>query len=420
MSIEVADADRSPHDIAVWPTVGAGLLALAVAMGIGRFAFTPILPAMRDAFGLSPAALAGLASANYLGYLLGALAAATPLLTRRSGPILRGSLLLVIAATALMAASSTMPVWLALRFLAGVASAGVFVYGSTLVLGWLARRGRLDLSGWFYSGVGVGIAGSGLAVLASQRVRQGEMTAWRIEWLAVALLAAALAAMCWPWLPRSLEPDVSRPAPEREAAPAPPPPSRFPLPMVLLGAAYFLDGAGYIVAGTFLVAIVAAVPALADLGPGVWMLAGIAGAPSAILWTRAGARLGPLAALTLAYALQAAGLALPVLSGSSLAAALSAALFGGTFIGITSLTIAETRRRVPPLLAARAIALFTAVFGLGQVLGPLLAAWLAGAEGDFRRALGAASIAVLAGAALTAAAGVLPERRMARSSRRPA
>ena len=414
MKNTLAGARTAPRGDAVWPTVAAGLVALAVAMGIGRFAFTPILPAMRDAFGLSPAVLGALASANYLGYLLGALAAATPLLGRWSGAILRGSLLVVVAATALMAATGAAPLWFALRFLAGLASAGVFVYGSAAVLGWLARRNRLDLAGWFYSGVGVGIAGSGLVVLAAQRLAPGDAASWRIEWIGVALLAAVLTALCWVWLPRDV------PAAARMDAPDPPAaPSRVPRSMIVLGVAYFLDGAGYIVAGTFLVAIVATVPGLADLGAGAWILAGVAGAPSAILWTRAGARIGPGAALALAYGLQAAGLALPALSVSPLAAAISAMMFGGTFIGITSLTITETRRRVPPHLVARAIAVLTAVFGLGQVLGPLLAARLAGEDGDFRRALGMASGAVAIGAVLTALAGQAPERGPAESARLP-
>jgi MFS family permease len=400
-----------PRGGAVWPTVGAGLLALAVAMGIGRFAFTPILPTMRDAFGLTPAALGTLASANYLGYLLGALAAATPLLGRWSAPILRGSLLAVVATTTLMPATGSLLAWFALRFLAGLASAGVFIYGSAVILAWLARRDRLDLTGWFYSGVGVGIAGSGLVVLASQRLASDDAPAWRVEWIGVALLAAALTALCWLWLPREPEATTGVGTSEPPAAPG-----SIPFPMVLLGVAYFLDGAGYIVAGTFLVAIVATVPGLADLGAGAWVLAGVAGAPSAVLWTRVGGRLGSVSALTLAYVLQAVGLALPVISASALSAVLSAALFGGTFIGITSLTMAETRRRVPPRLVARAIAALTAVFGLGQVLGPLLAAWLAGGEGDFRRALGAASIAVLAGTVLTLAAGSVSNWRAGRGA----
>lgn len=403
MEIEIARARvvSRPRGEPAWHIAAAGLLALAAAMGVGRFAFTPILPAMRDAFALAPADLAALASANYLGYLLGAIAAAA-VPPRAQGWLPRISLLAVVIVTALMAATSAQPAWLALRFLAGLASAGVFVVASAAVLDWLTRHERLDLLGWLFSGVGVGIAASGLVILAVQQVTRGQMDGWRVEWLAVALLAVVLMAPAWRWLPRPLAPEAHT-LPRGSAAM----PRGALLPIALMGVAYFLDGAGYIVAGTFLVAIVAAIPGLAELGAGAWLLVGLAGAPSAILWARAGRRLGLIAALGLAYLLQAVSLALPALSTSPLAAALSAILFGATFIGITALTLAEARRHLPPHLVPRAIGLLTAVFGLGQVLGPLLAARLAGPGGDFRPALLVASGAVVIAALLVFAAGVV-------------
>ena len=110
--------------------VVAGLLTMAVVMGVGRFAFTPILPAMRDEFGLSATALGAMASANYLGYMLGALVCALPALHRWRRTVIRGGLLLVIVVTAGMAFTTAMPLWLLLRFVAGLASAGVFVFAS--------------------------------------------------------------------------------------------------------------------------------------------------------------------------------------------------------------------------------------------------------------------------------------------------
>src|SRR5689334_12676269 len=166
----------------------AGALALAVGMGIGRFAFTPILPAMRDAFALTPAALALLAAANYLGYLVGAVAATAPVPPPAQRPLVRASLLAVVGTTGLMATTTQPVLWALLRFLAGLASAAILVFGSALVLGWLGQSGRLDRSGWFFSGVGLGIASSGLVLLGLPRV--GDATAqWRPEWVAVALLA---------------------------------------------------------------------------------------------------------------------------------------------------------------------------------------------------------------------------------------
>lgn len=381
-----------------WKPLLGGMLALAVAMGVGRFAFTPILPSMRNAFGLSPSDLGALAAANYLGYLLGAIAATSPRLGHWQGPILRGSLLLVVVLTGLMATTHAPLAWLALRFLAGVASAGVFVYGSAAVLGWLTRHGRVEMAGWFFSGVGVGIAAAGLVVLVVQRLGMGDGVTWRAEWLGVTVLAVSLSGPCWAWLPH--EPVAPRP-PSRPAGGGWRRPSAA---LLLLGAAYFLDGVGYIVAGTFLAAIAGAVPGLAGLGVAAWILVGVAGAPSAVLWIRAGARFGLMPALALAYLLQGVSLVLPALSNRAEAAALSAILFGGTFIGITALTVAEGRRLAPPERAASTIGGLTAVFGVGQVIGPLLAGALAGERGDFRLPLLVASAVVFLGALLVFAA----------------
>jgi predicted MFS family arabinose efflux permease len=378
---------------------------MAVATGIGRFAFTPILPTMREALHLSPTDLALLASVNYLGYLAGAVAAATPLLpARMHDQALRVSLVGVVAMTALMPATSSMNAWLVVRFLAGVASAGIFVVGSGVVLGWLARQRRLDLSGWYFSGVGFGIASSGAVVLALEHL-PSNAGGWRLEWLGVTLLAAALAALSWAWLPRSGNPPRRGPEPATAAS------GWVSFPIVLLGAAYFLAGAGYIVAGTFLVAIVAEVPGLSGLGASAWILVGLAAVPSTVFWTRIAVAFGPVAALVVVYVVQAIGLALPVLWHEIWAVAVSALLFGGTFMGVTALTIGEARRLAPPLFAAQAIGALTAAFGLGQVLGPLLATRVAGDTGDFRPALLDAAGAVGLGAILVLWSGMVASSR---------
>jgi MFS family permease len=260
-------------------------------MGIGRFAFTPILPAMRDAFALSPAALGALASANYLGYLVGALAATVPVPPRVHPAILRTSLLIVVIGTGLMAGTTAAWGWLLLRFLAGLASAGIFVFGSTIVLGWLEQQGRATWSGAFFSGVGVGIACSGSVVLGLQHVATGA-EGWRWEWLATAMLAALLTVLSWAWFPQMVRSSTSAQRPQAGLGD-----EVRRLPVLLLGAAYFLAGVGYIVAGTFLVAIVAALPHGGDLGAGAWIIVGLAAAPSTILWARIAGRMSSLAAL---------------------------------------------------------------------------------------------------------------------------
>jgi MFS family permease len=164
--------------------------------------------------------------------------------------------------------------------------------------------------------------------------------------------------------------------------------------MALLCVAYVLEGGGYIVTSTFLPAIVEGLPGLEGAGVGLWVLVGVTAAPSTLVWTRVAARLGQPTALILAYAAQAAGIVLPAVSPAWWAAVGSAALFGGTIMGIVALTLPYAREVVGARKAGLAIGLLTAVYGVGQALGPLIAARLVDDAGGFEPALVASSVAV--------------------------
>src|SRR5882672_6312723 len=108
-----------------------GLAALAAAMGIGRFAFTPLLPMMQDDTGVSLAQGGYLASANYLGYLAGALWAMRP---ARPDFAIRAAMLAIALTTLAMGYAHGMPAWILLRALAGAASAWALVHVSSWAL----------------------------------------------------------------------------------------------------------------------------------------------------------------------------------------------------------------------------------------------------------------------------------------------
>jgi len=144
-----------------------GILALAAAMGIGRFAYTPLLPAMQQAAGLDPTQAGLLAAANYAGYLVGALLAAFAVPAAGRTRILLVSAVGVAATTAMMATTTDLAAWSVVRFIAGLASAGVLVLASGLVLDDLRRQGRASLSSWLFSGVGLAIACSVFPVCVS-------------------------------------------------------------------------------------------------------------------------------------------------------------------------------------------------------------------------------------------------------------
>ena len=352
--------------------------ALAAAMGIGRFVYTPILPMMTAQTGLGPQAAGHLATANYAGYLAGAVAAALSPRIARSHRVFQASLVAVTLSLLCMPLTVAVPGWLALRAVAGAGSALAFVIAVNALLDSSPRH-----SGWGFSGVGIGIALSAALVLA---LPIG--TDWRVSWWAAGGLAGALSVLAW-----------RLPSPSAPAPAAAPSPKTGRGQFGLLFAGYTLEGVGYIVAGTFLVAAVAQ-HSPGRLGGAAWLVVGLAVIPSAMLWDRLSQRFSQPALLTVALLLQAGGIALACV-GSAVAALLGAVLFGGTFIGVSTLALAEGRVLGVPA----AVALLTAGYSAGQIAGPLLVAPLL--DSGFHRALMAGALVVSVAGLICAAIWVI-------------
>lgn len=373
--------------------VFAGMCALVIAMGVGRFAYTPLLPAMQRAARFGADVAGRLAGINYLGYLVGAFASAALSRPRLRRFALHVCLVASLLTTAAMALSTNIAYWGVLRFVSGLASAGILVWSSALLLELLARHGRASWMGWVFAGIGVGIAASGIIIAAG-----GDALGWRGGWLALALLCCALLPPCFLWLaPRETRPAAVEAGARVARA------ERFSAP--LLNFIYFCEGAGYAVSGTFLVAIAKAMPQLHALAEVLWIVVGLAAVPSAVLWSTLARRTGLVNALIAAYAVQAAAIVLPVVSGTPVAALAAALGFGGTFVGIAVLTV-SLGGAIAPRNPTRMIGLLTGTFGIGQIVGPVLAGELAAHEGNFTLALELAAGAVFLGAVLLAVGAV--------------
>jgi MFS family permease len=358
-------------------------------MGIGRFAYTALLPSLEAGLGFDAAAGGAIASANLIGYLAGALWARH---TPQGGPrllLVRVGLVLSIVTTGAVVGFSSPAAWAVLRFLAGVASGLVFVLVSASVLEALPA-GTEGFAGILYSGVGSGIALSG--TLAA--VMPG--ASWQRPWLLLAGISAVLAAPAFFMSPGAVEP---RPQVTRATTGG--------LTLRRLAAAYFLEGFGYIVSGTFAVTAVQHTLGLEGWAPWVWVATGLAAAPSAIVWNWIARRIGSRRALVAAYGAQAIGMALPAFSSSLGAALLGALLFGGTFMGIVTVLL-DLARRVDPVSASRTIGTLTVVYGIGQAIAPILAGTLTRAVGDPIPAVVAAAAAVGLGGVLLAVDGGAP------------
>jgi len=358
----------------------AGMATLAVAMSVGRFAFTPLLPMMQADAGLSFTLAAQLASANYLGYFAGSLTAVA--LGASPHRWVRAGLIAIAAGTAGMALVDGAAAWLALRFATGVASAWVLIFGATWIFTRLAEAGRPEWGAVVFTGIGSGVALTGLACLALVAAGVGSRPAW----LALGAAAALATALVWPFFrARPGQAVVARMPAER----------RFSVDAWRLVIAYGLYGFGYIVPATFLPAMARAALASANAPAWAWALFWPAFGAAAAVSTLATLRLrcGADAQLRAAFVLQGVGVAAPALSGGAFALGASALLVGGTFV-LTTLAALRVAREVDPAGATRLFALMTTAFALGQVAGPLLAERAVALGGGYAPALWAAAAAL--------------------------
>ncbi|HLW48102.1 MAG TPA: YbfB/YjiJ family MFS transporter [bacterium] len=363
---------------------------MAAAMGIGRFVYTPILPRMTEDLGMTKSAAGLIASANFAGYLAGAVAAATPVLRGSRRRWLLMGLAVSAATTGAMAFVSSIPAFVVLRFAGGVGSAFVLVFASALVLDRLKAAGRGDLAAVHFAGVGTGIAFS--AILVSALAARG--AGWRMLWLASgAVSALALAAAA------GLIPDRTDKAPAAQA-----PAARAGRRLTAFAAAYGLFGFGYVITATFLVAIVRGSPEVRSLEPLVWAVVGLAAIPSVALWTAIGERTGIGRAFALASVTQAAGVAASVLWIAPAGVFFAALLLGGTIMGLTALGLIAGQRLSAGDPRAT-LAVMTACFGVGQMVGPAFAGVLHDATGSFLLPSMAAAAALLLGAIFAISAG---------------
>jgi hypothetical protein len=356
----------------------AGLVSLAVAMGIGRFAFTPLLPVMLAERSVTLAGASLLASANYLGYLLGALACTfQPWIWRRfgwpaavNGPrMVRGGLV----ATALLTLGMALHLpgfWTFLRFAAGVASAVVFLYTSGWCLEQLARRDVPAMGALIYVGPGAGIVVSGLAASALVWLEAPAAAGW----LTFGVLAALLTASVWRVFDGRLG-IAPAAVGAGSGAPAPLPVRAGATEMGLLTVAYGIAGIGYIITATFLPVIARqALPGSAWLDL-FWPLFGAGVMLGAIGASRLRAAADLRLRLAACYAIQAAGVAASLVSPTLAGFAIGSLLLGLPFTAITFFAMQEARR-IRAQQATSFMGLLTAMYGLGQIAGPPLAAWL--------------------------------------------
>lgn len=378
------------------------MIAMAAAMGIGRFVYTPILPGMTAALGLSASDAGLIASANYAGYLVGAILASGSWGQGRERMIAIAGLAATSALALAMALTDSIWLFVAIRFAAGVASAFVMIFLSTILFATFTAAGRPNLQAWHFGGVGAGIALSSLLIGALLLAG----ASWQAGWVGAAALTF-VAFLVVPLLVERSAPLARRPEPE----PAMP---RSPA-LARIIVAYGLFGFGYIVTATFLVAIVRQSQLGELFGAAVWLATGLVGLPSVWLWGYVARRFGLAAVFAAGCVVEAVGVAASVGLGGHAGPLLGGMLLGGTFIAITAFGL-QLGRQIATTAPRRVIAMMTASFGVGQIVGPIVAGVVADRTGSFTAPSLLAALVLLVAAVLGLIRPPAPSRSGSRDS----
>jgi predicted MFS family arabinose efflux permease len=368
--------------------LSAGIFSLILALGVARFAYTPLLPLMQQQAGLGVAAAGWLAAINYAGYLSGALIASRISSLVLKDRLYRIGMVLAIVSTLVMGLSTNVVVWALSRYVAGLTSAAAMLLGTGLIMNWLIRHNHRSEMGIHFSGLGLGIAGCAGAVMLFT-----PWLDWREQWFAFTALGCVLLVPALLWLPPPDNSGLTKSGLKLQDKPP------TPLYLRVFMAAYFCAGFGYVVSVTFIVAIVNHLPGLAGWGNLAFLAIGIGAAPACIIWDLIARRTGDLNALILAAVLQIAGILLPVIVPGPWAAMLGALLFGGTFIGMVSLVLSMAGRYYPTM-PAKMMGKMTLSYGVAQIMGPAITGMIGARFGSYNAGLYVAAGVMVLGVGL--------------------
>jgi predicted MFS family arabinose efflux permease len=379
--------------------LAAGLGAVpALALGLGRFGYALILPAMRNDLHWSYLQASVLTAANALGYLLGALFAARAAARSSAVATITTGSSTCAASIALCALTAALPALTILRFVAGASGGLAFVAAAGLAADLGERHGvpARRIFGTFAGGAGVGIV---LALCATPSSQIG----WRASWLVLGGLGLAAIGVMTLTL-RNLGPAGS-------IAPAATLPATARRELRTLAWGYGLFGAAYIGYMTFIVALLRAERHSDGTILVFWGLLGSAAACSTPFWTWLPVPRGPHAGPAIVIAACGLGALLPAALDGTVAALTSAIVFGGSFFAVVAAVSASARTLVATEAATAAIGLLTVSFAIGQSTGPLLGGALADTAAGLRVSLALAALVLFATAAGLAAADRSPHAR---------
>jgi len=361
----------------------AGILSITIGVGVARFAFTSLLPSMLDDFlTLTNAGL--YASVNFAGYLSGAIFTMFLKDINKKVKYFRIGIVLSIVTTLIMAITTNEILWFISRIMAGFGSAMVLIIGGSIVMLKINYENKTKAMGIHFTGIGTAIV---LCELISQYVLQ--TYSWSDVWMVLSLYA--IISSLYVVYILSFEKEIKKNASTHKISS-----DLFSPYVILLICAYFTEGVGFVVQGTFLPDIINSLEGLEGYGGLAWLIVGLAGIPSSIIWMRLAHKHGSVNIIILAMFLQVIGILIPTVSTNIYLNLLSGALYGSTFIALVALFMnlgGQISAKNPVILMGA----FTTFYGVGQVLAPLYSIEFIGIYGNYDMTLYVTALIVTLG-----------------------
>lgn len=363
------------------------MLALMIAMSISRFAYTPILPFMQQDTSMNNQNAGLLATFNYLGYLMGAI---IPMFITIKSKVfdLKLYVMINVISVILMGFSEHFLIWSVLRIIAGITSGTIFVVASNVALEALRMANKQSISGILYSAVGIGIFSSSIFIFLYTQAQT-----WKATWIilgVVALMAGIIILTSMKDNPSISKHSTSSNQNQGKALNR-----AFIIPFSI---DYFFEGAGYIVTGTFLVALIKTIPAYADYAALSWMFVGLGAMPATLIWSLFAEKIGYKKAIYSALILQIISVGLPIFSHHMLGLIVASMLFGATFLGLTTLFMSKSQELMYHTnQKLNLVSLLTVIYSVGQMIAPMIAGVLIGDSNNYQLALTFAMILLILG-----------------------
>lgn len=336
----------------------AGIVAIIVAAGVARFAFTSLLPLMKDDF-LSIKFAGILASLNYIGYFLGACFAIFINSIHKKVYYFRIGLFISIISSLILALSTNEILWIISRLIAGFGTAMILVVCSSLVMKRLSFENKTKAMGIYFSGIGLSIFVTEIFV----SLININSNLWQESWLYLTIFAIILTI--YPLyilnIDKTKKVDIEKYKFDK---------TLFTPFAIILIVAYFCEGVGFVVQATFLPDIINSIEALKGYGNLTWLIAGFAGVFSTIIWMSLANKFGSVNIIIVALLFQVVGILIPTFTNNIYLNLLSGLLYGATFVGLVALfmNLGGKLSKNNPVVLMGAI---TSAYSLGMITAPL-------------------------------------------------